>query len=67
MFSQLPMISETFIRYIDSFYPAGIGGYYQVKDYRAVTVGKFAIGQCGHWSEKGKFFNGNIVMVASDG
>ena len=67
MFSQLPMISKLLLVILILFILQFLGGYYQVKNYRATVRQIHKLGNVGIGQKKGKFFNGNIVMVASDG
>lgn len=67
MFSQLPMISKLLFVILILFILQFLGGYYQVKNYRATVRQIHKLGNVGIGQKKGKFFNGNIVMVASDG
>ncbi len=67
MFSQLPMISKLLFVILILFILQALGGYYQVKNYRATVRQIHKLGNVGIGQKKGKFFNGNIVMVASDG
>ena len=66
MFSQLPMISKLLFVILILFILQALGGYYQVKNYRATVREIHKLGNVGIGQKKGKFFNGNIVMVASD-
>ena len=66
MFSQLPMISKLLFVILILFILQALGGYYQVKNYRATVRDIHKLGNVGIGQKKGKFFNGNIVMVASD-
>ena len=67
MFSQLPMISKLLFVILILFILQALGGYHQVKNYRKAVCEIHKLGNVGIGQKKGKFFNGNIVMVASDG
>lgn len=67
MFSQLPMISKLLLLILVLFILQALGGYYQVKNYRSTVRQIHKLGNVGIGQKKGKLFNGNIVMVASDG
>lgn len=66
MISELPVISKILFVVFIVFLMQAIGGYYQIKDYRKAVKRMHQLGNVGIGQKKGKFFNGNIVMVASD-
>lgn len=66
MFSELPAISKVLLVIFAAFLLQALGGYYQVKNYRKTVREIHKLGNVGIGQKKGKFFNGNIVMVAAD-
>lgn len=66
MISELPTISKILFVVFIVFLMQALGGYYQIKDYRKAVKRMHKLGNVGIGQKKGKFFNGNIVMVASD-
>ncbi len=67
MFSELPVISKVLFVIFAAFLLQAFGGYYQVKNYRKTVREIHKLGNVGIGQKKGKFFNGNIVMIAADG
>lgn len=66
MLSQLPTVSKILLLVLVLFALQAAGGYYQVKNYRKAVREIHKLGNVGIGQKRGKFFNGNIVMVASD-
>lgn len=66
MFSELPAISKILFVVFAAFLLQALGGYYQVKNYRRTVREIHKLGNVGIGQKKGKFFNGNIVMIAAD-
>ena len=66
MFSELPAISKVLFVVFAAFLLQALGGYYQVKNYRKTVREIHKLGNVGIGQKKGKFFNGNIVMIAAD-
>lgn len=66
MFSELPAISKVLFVVFAAFLLQALGGYYQVKNYRRTVREIHKLGNVGIGQKKGKFFNGNIVMIAAD-
>lgn len=66
MFSELPAISKVLFVVFAAFLLQALGGYYQVKNYRKTVREIHKLGSVGIGQKKGKFFNGNIVMIAAD-
>ena len=66
MFSELPAISKILFVVFAAFLLQALGGYYQVKNYRRTVREIHKLGTVGIGQKKGKFFNGNIVMIAAD-
>lgn len=67
MFSELPVISKVLFVIFAAFLLQALGGYYQIKNYRKTVREIHKLGNVGIGQKKGKFFNGNIVMIAADG
>ena len=67
MFSELPVISKVLFVVFAAFLLQALGGYYQIKNYRKTVREIHRLGNVGIGQKKGKFFNGNIVMIAADG
>lgn len=66
MFSELPAISKILLVIFAAFLLQALGGYYQIKNYRKTVREIHKLGNVGIGQKKGRFFNGNIVMVAAD-
>ena len=66
MLSELPTISKILFVVFIVFLMQALGGYYQIKDYRKAVRRMHQLGNVGIGQKRGKFFNGNIVMIASD-
>lgn len=66
MINELPVISKILFVLFLVFLMQALGGYYQIKDYRKTVRRMHKLGNVGIGQKRGKFFNGNIVMVASD-
>ena len=66
MFSELSAISKVLFVVFAAFLLQALGGYYQVKNYRKTVREVHKLGNVGIGQKKGKFFNGNIVMIAAD-
>lgn len=66
MISELPAISKVLFVVFVAFLLQALGGYYQVKNYRKTVREIHKLGNVGIGQKKGKFFNGNIVMIAAD-
>ncbi len=66
MFSELPVISKVLFVVFAAFLLQALGGYYQIKNYRKTVREIHRLGNVGIGQKKGKFFNGNIVMIAAD-
>lgn len=64
--SELPTISKILFVVFVLFLMQAAGAYFQVKNYRAAVRRIHKLGNVGLGQKKGKFFNGNIVMIASD-
>lgn len=62
----LPMISKILFIIFVAFCLQAVGGYMQVKNYRKTVREIHKLGNVGLGQKKGKFFNGNIVMIAAD-
>lgn len=62
----MSMISKMLLVILVLFVLQALGGYYQVKNYRRTVREIHKLGNVGLGQKKGKFFNGNIVMIASD-
>lgn len=66
MINELPTISKILFVVFIVFLMQALGGYYQIKDYRKAVRRMHKLGNVGIGQKRGKFFNGNIVMIASD-
>lgn len=66
MISELPTISKILFVVFVVFLMQALGGYFQIKDYRKAIKRMHKLGNVGIGQKRGKFFNGNIVMVATD-
>ncbi|MDO4313590.1 MAG: transcriptional regulator GutM [Eubacteriales bacterium] len=66
MINELPTISKILFVVFIVFLMQALGGYYQIKDYRKAIKRMHKLGNVGIGQKRGKFFNGNIVMIASD-
>lgn len=66
MFSDLPTISKVLLVVFAAFVLQAVGGWYQIKNYRKTVREIHKLGNVGIGQKKGKFFNGNIVMIAAD-
>lgn len=64
--AEISAISKMLLLILVLFIMQALGGYYQVKNYQRNVREIHKLGNVGLGQKKGKFFNGNIVMIAAD-
>ena len=66
MIAELPTISKLLFIIFLAFLLQALAGFYQFRNYRDTMRRLHKLGNVGIGQKKGRFFNGNIVMVACD-